>query len=152
MEATDGLGDDALGRGQEEGGGWDVEEDLELPPELVCGVLALGRLPLGLPVKAGGHTAPHLSRGPQKGGGVDPPDLMLISHQPVRLQQQQLMKRQQALSSVLELLVYRFVTGKAAPVLRIFSHKRPPPLPPRSRLGARSTVFRLTRTKCLNSL
>ncbi|XP_058556945.1 coatomer subunit alpha [Neofelis nebulosa] len=34
VEATDGLGDDALGRGQEEGGGWDVEEDLELPPEL----------------------------------------------------------------------------------------------------------------------
>nr|KAF6396473.1 COPI coat complex subunit alpha [Rousettus aegyptiacus] len=34
MEATEGLGDDALGKGQEEGGGWDVEEDLELPPEL----------------------------------------------------------------------------------------------------------------------
>ena len=28
------MGDDALGKGQEEGGGWDVEEDLELPPEL----------------------------------------------------------------------------------------------------------------------
>lgn len=40
MEATEGLGDDALGKGQEEGGGWDVEEDLELPPELVCGILA----------------------------------------------------------------------------------------------------------------
>lgn len=39
MEATEGLGDDALGKGQEEGGGWDVEEDLELPPELVCGIL-----------------------------------------------------------------------------------------------------------------
>uniref|UniRef100_A0A2K5S7W9 COPI coat complex subunit alpha n=1 Tax=Cebus imitator TaxID=2715852 RepID=A0A2K5S7W9_CEBIM len=34
VEATEGLGDDALGKGQEEGGGWDVEEDLELPPEL----------------------------------------------------------------------------------------------------------------------
>ncbi|MCV4785021.1 hypothetical protein OFM36_36875, partial [Escherichia coli] len=26
--------EDTLGKGQEEGGGWDVEEDLELPPEL----------------------------------------------------------------------------------------------------------------------
>ncbi|OWK05022.1 COPA [Cervus elaphus hippelaphus] len=34
VEATEGLGDDALGKGQEEGSGWDVEEDLELPPEL----------------------------------------------------------------------------------------------------------------------
>nr|KAF6315929.1 COPI coat complex subunit alpha [Pipistrellus kuhlii] len=34
VEATDSLGDDALGKGQEEGGGWEVEEDLELPPEL----------------------------------------------------------------------------------------------------------------------
>ncbi|XP_004390279.1 coatomer subunit alpha, partial [Trichechus manatus latirostris] len=34
VEATEGLGDDALGKGQEEGGGWDVEEDLDLPPEL----------------------------------------------------------------------------------------------------------------------
>uniref|UniRef100_F6SRZ6 Coatomer subunit alpha n=1 Tax=Equus caballus TaxID=9796 RepID=F6SRZ6_HORSE len=34
VEATEGLGDDVLGKGQEEGGGWDVEEDLELPPEL----------------------------------------------------------------------------------------------------------------------
>ncbi|ELK38493.1 Coatomer subunit alpha [Myotis davidii] len=34
VEASDGLGDDALGKGQEEGGGWEVEEDLELPPEL----------------------------------------------------------------------------------------------------------------------
>ena len=41
MEATEGLGDDALGKGQEEGGGWDVEEDLELPPELVGGILTL---------------------------------------------------------------------------------------------------------------
>lgn len=52
MEATEGLGDDALGKGQEEGGGWDVEEDLELPPELVRGVLTLRRLPLLLPVQA----------------------------------------------------------------------------------------------------
>lgn len=41
VEATEGLGDDALGKGQEEGGGWDVEEDLELPPELVGGILTL---------------------------------------------------------------------------------------------------------------
>ncbi|MBV97347.1 Coatomer subunit alpha, partial [Eschrichtius robustus] len=41
VEATEGLGDDALGKGQEEGGGWDVEEDLELPPELVCGIFTL---------------------------------------------------------------------------------------------------------------
>ncbi|ERE72871.1 coatomer subunit alpha isoform 2 [Cricetulus griseus] len=34
VEASEGLGEDALGKGQEEGGGWDVEEDLELPPEL----------------------------------------------------------------------------------------------------------------------
>ncbi|ELV10581.1 Coatomer subunit alpha, partial [Tupaia chinensis] len=34
VETTEGLGDDVLGKGQEEGGGWDVEEDLELPPEL----------------------------------------------------------------------------------------------------------------------
>ncbi|CAO2638403.1 Coatomer subunit alpha [Lemmus lemmus] len=34
VEAPEGLGEDALGKGQEEGGGWDVEEDLELPPEL----------------------------------------------------------------------------------------------------------------------
>ncbi|XP_023616447.1 coatomer subunit alpha isoform X2 [Myotis myotis] len=34
VEASDSLGDDALGKGQEEGGGWEVEEDLELPPEL----------------------------------------------------------------------------------------------------------------------
>lgn len=44
MEAAEGLGDDALGKGPEEGGGWDVEEDLELPPELVCGILTLLRL------------------------------------------------------------------------------------------------------------
>lgn len=41
VEATEGLGDDVLGKGQEEGGGWDVEEDLELPPELVHGILTL---------------------------------------------------------------------------------------------------------------
>nr|BAC27682.1 unnamed protein product [Mus musculus] len=34
VEAPEGLGEDVLGKGQEEGGGWDVEEDLELPPEL----------------------------------------------------------------------------------------------------------------------
>lgn len=60
MEATEGLGDDALGKGQEEGGGWDVEEDLELPPELVCGILTLLRLSPFLPVEASGLiTAPH---------------------------------------------------------------------------------------------
>jgi hypothetical protein len=41
VEAPEGLGEDVLGKGQEEGGGWDVEEDLELPPELVCEVPAL---------------------------------------------------------------------------------------------------------------
>lgn len=46
MEATDSLGDDALGKGQEEGGGWEVEEDLELPPELVCGILTLVKFSL----------------------------------------------------------------------------------------------------------
>lgn len=34
MDAQDGLGDDG-GVGKEEGGGWEVEEDLDLPPELV---------------------------------------------------------------------------------------------------------------------
>lgn len=33
MDAPEGLGDDGIGK--EEGGGWDVEEDLDLPPELV---------------------------------------------------------------------------------------------------------------------
>lgn len=33
MDAQDGLGDEGMGK--EEGGGWDVEEDLDLPPELV---------------------------------------------------------------------------------------------------------------------
>jgi len=61
VEATEGLGDDALGKGQEEGGGWDVEEDLELPPELVHGVLTLRRLPLLLPMQAIVLTAPDLS-------------------------------------------------------------------------------------------
>lgn len=55
MEAPEGLGDDALGKGQEEGGGWDVEEDLELPPELVCGILTPVRFFL-LPVEARGLT------------------------------------------------------------------------------------------------
>ncbi len=35
MDAQDGLGDDGMGK--EEGGGWEVEEDLDLPPELVRG-------------------------------------------------------------------------------------------------------------------
>lgn len=61
VEAAEGLGDDGLGKGQEEGGGWDVEEDLELPPELVRAVLALRRLPLLLPVPAAIPTAPVLS-------------------------------------------------------------------------------------------
>lgn len=42
VEAGEGFGDDTLGKGQEEGGGWDVEEDLELPPELVCSSFYLG--------------------------------------------------------------------------------------------------------------
>lgn len=58
MEATEGLGDDALGKGQEEGGGWDVEEDLELPPELVCGIFTLVRFSPFLPVEAGGLITP----------------------------------------------------------------------------------------------
>lgn len=38
MDAQEGLGDEGA-IGKEEGGGWDVEEDLDLPPELVkCGV------------------------------------------------------------------------------------------------------------------
>lgn len=61
VEAAEGLGDDGLGKGQEEGGGWDVEEDLELPPELVRGVLTLRRLPLLLPVPAAILTTPDLS-------------------------------------------------------------------------------------------
>ena len=57
MEAPEGLGDDALGKGQEEGGGWDVEEDLELPPELVCGILTPVKFFL-LSVEARGLIAP----------------------------------------------------------------------------------------------
>ncbi len=34
MDAQEGLGDEGA-IGKEEGGGWDVEEDLDLPPELV---------------------------------------------------------------------------------------------------------------------
>lgn len=34
MDAQEGLGDDGV-IGKEEGGGWEVEEDLDLPPELV---------------------------------------------------------------------------------------------------------------------
>lgn len=35
MDAQDGLGEEGAVR--EEGGGWEVEEDLDLPPELVRG-------------------------------------------------------------------------------------------------------------------
>lgn len=114
VEATEGLGDDALGKGQEEGGGWDVEEDLELPPELVRGVLTLRRVPLLLPVQAGILTAPlPLPEAPEREGGLDPPDLMLVSQferkqEVIRLCQQQLMKRQQALLSELELFGVSF--------------------------------------------
>uniref|UniRef100_A0A7M4F4Z5 Coatomer subunit alpha n=2 Tax=Crocodylus porosus TaxID=8502 RepID=A0A7M4F4Z5_CROPO len=34
VDAADGFGDEAVGKGLEEGGGWEVEEDLDLPPEL----------------------------------------------------------------------------------------------------------------------
>lgn len=34
MDAQDGLGEEG-GAAKEEGGGWEVEEDLDLPPELV---------------------------------------------------------------------------------------------------------------------
>lgn len=37
MDAGEGFGEEGLGKGQEEGGGWEVEEDLDLPPELVGG-------------------------------------------------------------------------------------------------------------------
>lgn len=33
MDAQEGLGDEGMGK--EDGGGWEVEEDLDLPPELV---------------------------------------------------------------------------------------------------------------------
>lgn len=36
MDAQEGLGDEGMGK--EEGGGWEVEEDLDLPPELVRGL------------------------------------------------------------------------------------------------------------------
>lgn len=35
VDAGEGFGEEGLGKGQEEGGGWEVEEDLDLPPELV---------------------------------------------------------------------------------------------------------------------
>ncbi|KAG8146581.1 putative Coatomer subunit alpha protein, partial [Naja naja] len=35
VDAGEGFGEDGLAKGQEEGGGWDIEEDLDLPPELV---------------------------------------------------------------------------------------------------------------------
>uniref|UniRef100_A0ACB8G8D4 Uncharacterized protein n=1 Tax=Sphaerodactylus townsendi TaxID=933632 RepID=A0ACB8G8D4_9SAUR len=34
VDAGEGFGDEATAKGQEEGGGWEVEEDLDLPPEL----------------------------------------------------------------------------------------------------------------------
>uniref|UniRef100_A0A8C8AXL6 Coatomer subunit alpha n=1 Tax=Otus sunia TaxID=257818 RepID=A0A8C8AXL6_9STRI len=34
VDAGEGFGEEGLGKGQEEGGGWEVEEDLDLPPEL----------------------------------------------------------------------------------------------------------------------
>ncbi|NWX63150.1 COPA protein, partial [Promerops cafer] len=34
VDAGEGFGEEGTGKGQEEGGGWDVEEDLDLPPEL----------------------------------------------------------------------------------------------------------------------
>ncbi|KAG9480760.1 hypothetical protein GDO78_010170 [Eleutherodactylus coqui] len=34
VDAGETFGDEAPGKGQEEGGGWDVDEDLDLPPEL----------------------------------------------------------------------------------------------------------------------
>lgn len=37
VDAGEGFGEEGLGKGQEEGGGWEVEEDLDLPPELVSG-------------------------------------------------------------------------------------------------------------------
>lgn len=37
VDAGEGFGEEGLGKGQEDGGGWEVEEDLDLPPELVGG-------------------------------------------------------------------------------------------------------------------
>ncbi|XP_030921093.1 coatomer subunit alpha, partial [Geospiza fortis] len=34
VDAGEGFGEEGTGKGQEEGGGWEVEEDLDLPPEL----------------------------------------------------------------------------------------------------------------------
>ncbi|NXA57223.1 COPA protein, partial [Nothocercus julius] len=34
VDAGEGFGEEGVGKGQEEGGGWEVEEDLDLPPEL----------------------------------------------------------------------------------------------------------------------
>lgn len=39
MDAQEGYGDEGIGK--EEGGGWEVEEDLDLPPELVRAVSSL---------------------------------------------------------------------------------------------------------------
>lgn len=35
VDAGEGFGEEGMGKGPEEGGGWEVEEDLDLPPELV---------------------------------------------------------------------------------------------------------------------
>ena len=134
MEAPEGLGDDALGKGQEEGGGWDVEEDLELPPELVCAVLTLRRLPPLLPVPAGVLIAPPpVLRLPKGRSRPSRSDACLLlkerKEEIIRLCQRQLMKRRQPLLSEWELLVYHFVTGGAAPILKVFSHSRPPSFP-----------------------
>lgn len=42
MDAQEGLGDEGA-IGKEEGEGWDVEEDLDLPPELVSTCLLCER-------------------------------------------------------------------------------------------------------------
>lgn len=64
------MGDDVLGKGQEEGGGWDVEEDLELPPELVCGILNLLRFSPFLPLEASVPIVPNLCPEVPKREGV----------------------------------------------------------------------------------
>ena len=43
MDAQEGLGEDGVVK--EEGGGWEVEEDLDLPPELVRGASSLQIFP-----------------------------------------------------------------------------------------------------------
>lgn len=48
MDAQEGLGDEGVVK--EEGGGWEVEEDLDLPPELVRGYIITNPL-----IKQGQH-------------------------------------------------------------------------------------------------